>query len=81
MNKWNVLDVEPREDFTLIITFARGKKRILDCKKFLLDRPYAQKLKNLDFFMKAKADHLTVAWPDDLDVAPEYLYKNSERMK
>ena len=77
MFKWEVLDVEPRDDYTLLITFVKGKKRIFDCKKYLLEKPYAQRLKNLDFFMKAKADHFTVMWTEDLDIAPEYLYENS----
>ena len=46
-----------------------------------MNRPYAQKLNDIDFFMQAKADHFTVVWPSDLDVAPEYLYENSVKMK
>ncbi len=34
MFKWAVIDVEPRPDYTLLITFAKEKKRIFDCKKF-----------------------------------------------
>ena len=26
MNKWNVIDVQPKEDFTLLLTFYKGKK-------------------------------------------------------
>lgn len=81
MFKWDVLAVEPKDDYTLLITFARNKKRLFDCKKYLLEKPYAQRLKNKDFFMKAKADHFTVMWSDDLDIAPEYLYENSVKIK
>ena len=81
MFKWDILDVEPRKDFTLLITFAKGKKRLFDCKKYLLEKPYAQRLHDLDFFMKAKADHFTVMWSEDLDIAPEYLYENSVKVK
>lgn len=30
---------------------------------------------------KAKADHQTVMWTDDLDLSPEYLYENSVKIK
>ncbi len=81
MFKWIVTDVEPREDFTLMLTFAGKKKRLFDCKRFLFGKPYAQRLKDLGFFMQAKADHQTVAWADDLDIAPEYLYEHSVKVR
>lgn len=31
--------------------------------------------------MKAKAEHYTVVWNDDIDIAPEYLYENSRKIK
>ena len=37
MFKWQVQAVEPKTDFTLLITFAKGKKRLFDCKKYLFD--------------------------------------------
>lgn len=81
MFKWIVKDVEPRTDFTLLITFAKGKKKLFDCKKFLFDDSFSEKLKDLNFFMKAKADHNTVMWDDDIDISPEYLYDKSIKYK
>ena len=81
MFKWAVIDVEPRTDYTLLITFAKGKKKIFDCKKYLLDEGYASELQNIDLFMKAKADHHTVMWTEDLDSSPEYLYEKSVKEK
>lgn len=81
MFKRAVIDVEPRPDYTLLITFAKGKKRIFDYKKFLFDEEYASELKNIDLFMKAKADHHTVMWTEELDISPEYLYENSVKEK
>ena len=80
MFKWIVTDVQPNPDFTLLITFAKGKKRIFDCKS-IFDKKYAQRLKDIDFFMQAKADHQTVMWSEDLDLSPEYLYENSVKVK
>ena len=80
MFKWIVTDVQPNPDFTLLITFTKGKKRIFDCKS-IFDKKYAQRLKDIDFFMQAKADHQTVMWSEDLDLSPEYLYENSVKVK
>ena len=80
MFKWIITDVQPTPDFTLLITFAKGKKRIFDCKS-IFDKKYAQRLKDIDFFMQAKADHQTVMWSEDLDLSPEYLYENSVKVK
>lgn len=80
MFKWSVLDVEPKRDYTLLLTFSKKKKRIFDCKK-IIEEPFFNKLKDIDFFMKAKAEHYTVVWNDDIDIAPEYLYENSSKIK
>lgn len=71
---WVVKAVEPREDYTLLITFENGEKKIFDAKE-LLDIPICEPLKNISFFMKAHAAYDTVAWSDDIDIAPEYLYE------
>lgn len=79
MNKWNVIDVQPREDFTMLLTFYNEKKRILDFKPFL-DEIGIDKLKDIDFFMKAKVDHHTVMWDEETDIAPEFLYEKSKKV-
>lgn len=81
MFKWAVMEVEPKEDFTLLLTFAKGKKRLFDCKKYLFNDDYAKPLQDLSFFMKARADHHTVMWTNELDIAPEYLYEKSVKVK
>ena len=42
MFKWAVTAVQPNPDFTLLITFAKGKKRLLDCKA-ICNRKYAER--------------------------------------
>lgn len=34
MFKWAVIDVEPRPDYTLLITFAKGKRESLIVRNF-----------------------------------------------
>lgn len=73
---WVVINVEPREDYTLLITFADGSKRIYNVKPLLSKSIFSQ-LNNLSFFLTAHADCGTVVWNDDIDIAPEHLYECS----
>ena len=74
---WSVRAVEPYEDFSLRLTFADGTTRRYDCRELIM-RPPFELLQNKDAFMKAQALHGTVDWGNDLDIAPEFLYENSE---
>ena len=73
---WVVKDVLPHKDYSLTITFEDGNIKTFDAK-VLLSKPFFSSLNNIDFFMKAYADGMTVAWSEDIDIAPEYLYDNS----
>lgn len=53
MFKWAVTAVQPNPDFTLLMTFAKGKKRLFDCKT-IFNRKYAERLKDIDFFYEGK---------------------------
>lgn len=73
---WIVKDVKPNDDFTLLITFSGGERKVFDCKP-LLSRAVFAPLHNPAFFMLAKASCGTVIWNDDVDIAPEHLYERS----
>lgn len=73
---WVVKEVKPQTDYTLLLTFASGEKRIYDVSPLLETAIFAD-LKNKVFFMKAKAEHGTVMWNDDIDLCPEALYTDS----
>ncbi len=74
---WVVKEVQPQKDYTLLITFADGAKKIYNARPLLDKSIYAQ-LKNPAFFLMAKAYCGTVVWNDDIDIAPEHLYEYSE---
>ena len=76
--EWVVKDVTARDDYTLLITFAGGEQRIYNALA-LLEKPIYAPLKNLAFFLSARADCGTVVWNDDIDIAPEHLYERSIR--
>lgn len=73
---WIVEDVKPQSDYTLILTFADGAKKIYNARP-LLDKKIYEQLKSLSFFLKAKVECGTVVWNDDIDIAPEHLYETS----
>ena len=73
---WVVQSVEPKKDYTLFLTFANGEKRVYNAAP-LLEKAIFSPLKNLAFFMGAEADGVSVAWSDDIDIAPEHLYEHS----
>lgn len=47
--EWVVLDVVPNKDYTLLLIFADGEKKIYDARPLLNKAIYAQ-LKSLPFF-------------------------------
>ena len=73
---WVVRKVYPREDYTLLLTFASGEERVYNAGPLLKEELYSQ-LRSLPFFLGARAECGTVVWSDDVDIAPEHLYENS----
>ncbi len=73
---WIVKDVLARDDYTLLITFANGEKRVYNAK-YLLSKPIYSQLKNRNYFLNARVACGTVIWDDDVDIAPEHLYECS----
>lgn len=73
---WVVKKVQPKEDYTLLLTFADGKQKIYNARP-LLDKAIYSQLKSLNFFLCAKAECGTVVWNDDIDISPEHLYEHS----
>ena len=59
-------------DFNL----CQRRKKLFDARPLLAKAIY-KPLNNLNFFLTAKADCSSVAWSDEIDIAPEYLYECS----
>ena len=74
---FGIESVRPSENFRLMIRFNNGETRLFDARK-LMEEPIFEPLKNVQLFMQAHTDGVAVLWNEDLDVAPEYLYENSE---
>ncbi len=73
---WIVEEVQPKDNYTLLLSFADGKKKIYNARP-LLEKPIYAQLRDPAFFLRAKATCGTVVWSDDIDIAPEHLYECS----
>lgn len=71
-----ITGVKPMENYTLLLTFVGGEQRVLDMKPFL-HRGVFQELADEAVFNTAHLSFDTVAWKNDIDLAPEILYERS----
>ena len=63
-------------NYMLLLTFSSGEKRIFDATQ--LTGPAYEPLKDIKIFENFKLSHGVITWMDEeIDCAPEYMYKNS----
>jgi hypothetical protein len=72
----DVIKVQARPDYSLLLEFENGEKRLFDMTPYLDKRPFAV-LKSTSLFAQARVDYGTVIWPGHIDIAPETLYERS----
>lgn len=70
----SVTEVEAFEDYTLLLSFSNGEKKIYDAVP-LLEKPVFNKLKNITCFLGAHVAFGAVSWDDETDIATEHLYE------
>lgn len=73
--KWSVVHAKAREDYTIEVEFYDGTKGVYDASPLLEWEVYAP-LRSLPLFLTARAWHGTVAWGEEIDIAPERLYED-----
>jgi len=64
------------EDYTLIIHYAGGERRLFDAKP-LLDIEAFKPLSDKSFFNIVKVAYGSLSWPNDIDYCPDTLYLES----
>lgn len=74
-----IKEIEVKGDFILKITYVNNEERLYDFKKNL-DFDFYKRLKNLEYFKKAKSAQTTIEWPDGEDIDPNELYENSVKI-
>lgn len=73
-----VVNVIPREDFTLELTFTDGQVGIYECRP-LLDFGVFRELSDPAYFRQVRAADGTVVWPNEQDICPDTLYLDSRK--
>jgi len=72
----DVVHVQARHDFALILEFDNGERRLFDMMPYIDQKPWV-KLKSDNTFQAAFVENGTVAWPGNVDIDPETLYELS----
>ena len=68
-----VIDVQPQNDYQIVLNFEDGKKKIFDVKPYL-DKGIFQELKDKDYFSKVSVFLNSITWPNGQDFDPDHLY-------
>lgn len=72
-----IKSVKALANMMMLLTFTSGEKRLFDAT-ILLSLPAFKPLENVDIFNSATIEHGVVVWNDgEIDISPEYIYKNS----
>ncbi len=72
----DIIEVEANKNNKLQLTFENKERKLFDMTAYLEKKPF-NKLKNSPLFMQARIEYGTVAWPGNIDIAPETLYDYS----
>jgi hypothetical protein len=70
---WDVVEVIPQQDYRLFVRFKDGLTGNVGLRREELTGALAQ-LADPEFFRKVFIDSGAVAWPGEIDLAPDAMY-------
>ncbi len=73
----DVIRVEAHPDYSLLLEFENGEKRLFDMAPYMDQKPWIR-LKGTPLFERAFVSLGTVTWPGNIDIDPETLYELSQ---
>jgi len=76
---WEVKSVKPLDNYMLLLTFANNEQRCYDTKP-LLNTGVFKSLKDPEMFNTVRVCFDSIAWANQVDIAPETLYMNSVKI-
>ena len=76
---WDIVDVRAEKNHGLWLRFADGATGTvqLDAKEFT---GVLEPLRDPELFCKVFVEHGTVAWPGEIDLAPDTLYRELQKV-
>jgi hypothetical protein len=75
-----VKSVKPQENYSLLLTFENGEKRVLDLKPYF-EKPVFKPLKDMALFKTARVVSGSVEWQGEVDLSFDTLYLESQPVK
>ena len=73
-----ITKVTTADNYRLLVTFDTGESGVFDMTPLLV-YPCYRRLKDMNYFARARAERGTVVWPNDEDVAPELLWERRNK--
>lgn len=73
-----VTEVEPLDDYQLLLTFESGEVRIFDMKPYL-DQGVFRELRDKKKFRTVRVSFDSIEWGNQADIDPEVLYEKSKK--
>lgn len=70
-----IIDVEPRSDFTLVVSFANKERRLFDVKPYMGSIFFGE-LRDPDYFKRVEIvwEGSGIEWPNEQDLSRDTLY-------
>lgn len=75
-----IKNVQPQDDYLLLLTFENGEKRQFDMKPYL-NTGIFNELKDINVFKTVRKSFDTIEWENEADIDPEILYQNSIKIE
>ena len=72
-----IIDVNPLENYQLLLTFENNEKKIFDMKPYL-DKGIFTELKDEKKFRSVRVSFDSIEWCNQADLDPEFLYDKSK---
>lgn len=73
-----ILRMEPLDGFRIRVEFDTGETGVFDCSPYI-GHPAWNRLADPSFFALVTIRNGTLAWPDDIDIAPEDIWEDTVR--
>jgi uncharacterized protein DUF2442 len=75
---WDVVEVKPEPGYCLFVRFKDGLEGRVRLEREELTGVFAP-LQDVSFFNRVYIDYGAVAWPGDIDLAPDAMYQRIAR--
>jgi hypothetical protein len=75
----DIVKIDYKKDYIFEVVFDDGFAGCVDFRKWLDKGPVFKKLRDIEFFRKARIEGGTISWPNGADIAPERIYEEIEK--